>query len=335
MATYYIEVLDNLGIVDIFVEAADGQNKQESGVGQESIELVDDSTLIISGGEVISLPVSVVLNTATRSSLPNSGLTDKGKSRHWIRIRASISQICREHRQHNTQQLITSVAKPVTSSLLENIRGISCQNCSAKLDNFALQCENKKPSIRELPSAYWSELVDCWVCHPEEDNIKVKDDLLHIFEPESERHKPLHNAAENTNLDTNPLLSSQMWVGETFILIPTLFLKPLPTREIELAENTSLIGELEPGWNTELRAGSYNTKSMQKFERCAKVLFIKAGDAGFDSRAGQSLQDDTSELVSILDDDCIGLIQILTLNSHFIPDQLRTMSGMTRSFLQL
>ncbi|KAJ2623764.1 hypothetical protein GGI26_002002 [Coemansia sp. RSA 1358] len=328
MATYYIEVLDNLGIVDIFVEAADGQNKQESGVGQESIELVDDSTLIISGGEVISLPVSVVLNTATRSSLPNSGLTDKGKSRHWIRIRASISQICREHRQHNTQQLITSVAKPVTSSLLENIRGISCQNCSAKLDNFALQCENKKPSIRELPSAYWSELVDCWVCHPEEDNIKVKDDLLHIFEPESERHKPLHNAAENTNLDTNPLLSSQMWVGETFILIPTLFLKPLPTREIELAENSQ-------GWNTELRAGSYNTKSMQKFERCAKVLFIKAGDAGFDSRAGQSLQDDTSELVSILDDDCIGLIQILTLNSHFIPDQLRTMSGMTRSFLQL
>ncbi|KAI9501648.1 ubiquitin-conjugating enzyme E2-binding protein [Coemansia spiralis] len=261
MATYYIEVLDNLGIVDIFVEAADGQNKQESGVGQESIELVDDSTLIISGGEVISLPVSVVLNTATRSSLPNSGLTDKGKSRHWIRIRASISQICREHRQHNTQQLITSVAKPVTSSLLENIRGISCQNCSAKLDNFALQCENKKPSIRELPSAYWSELVDCWVCHPEEDNIKVNDDLLHIFEPESERHKPLHNAAENTNLDTNPLLSSQMWVGETFILIPTLFLKPLPTREIELAENkrfynkfsalscdkcTSVIGEV--GW---------------------------------------------------------------------------------------
>ncbi|KAJ1786952.1 hypothetical protein LPJ67_003368, partial [Coemansia sp. RSA 1938] len=58
-------------------------------------------------------------------------------------------------------------------------------------------------------------------------------------------------------------------------------------------------------------------------------------DAGFGLLAKQWLDCDTVELISLLDDDCVGLLRLLTTNSQRIPPQLRTMANMTRSFLSL
>ncbi|KAJ1774035.1 hypothetical protein LPJ74_000134 [Coemansia sp. RSA 1843] len=89
------------------------------------------------------------------------------------------------------------------------------------------------------------------------------------------------------------------------------------------------------GWNAEIQAGSSHAGGMDAFEKCAKVLFTKAGDGEFQSRANKSLEDDTTELLSLLEDDCNKLVLLLTQNSRFIPPQLRAMAGLTRSFLQM
>ncbi|KAJ2664511.1 hypothetical protein IWW48_000764 [Coemansia sp. RSA 1200] len=89
------------------------------------------------------------------------------------------------------------------------------------------------------------------------------------------------------------------------------------------------------GWNAEIQIGSLCSDETSTFERYAKVMFTKKDDIGFESFATKSLKDDTTELISLPEDDCDELVHILTRNSLFIPPQLRTISGLTRSLLQM
>ncbi|KAJ2092575.1 hypothetical protein IW138_001013 [Coemansia sp. RSA 986] len=253
--SYYIEVLDSLGIVDIYVGSAVGKQNDycSSGASEDIAGLVDESTVNINDTTTVHLPASVLINSKVRQT---------------------------------------------------------------------------KQSIRELPSTYWSELIDCWVCHPEEDNINVNTDLLHIFEPEIGQEILVDDSKASSKTSGDSLDTMQIWIGETYILVPTSYLQPLPTHEVHLAEKSQ-------GWNAEIQAGSSHAGGMDAFEKCAKVLFTKAGDGEFQSRANKSLEDDTTELLSLLEDDCNKLVLLLTQNSRFIPPQLRAMAGLTRSFLQM
>ncbi|KAJ1666008.1 hypothetical protein EV178_002703 [Coemansia sp. RSA 1646] len=336
--SYYIEVLDSLGIVDIYVGSAVGKQNDycSSGASEDIAGLVDESTVNINDTTTVHLPASVLIKSATRSIL-----------------RSKVRQT--------------------------------------------------KQSIRELPSTYWSELIDCWVCHPEEDNINVNTDLLHIFEPEIGQEILVDDSKASSKTSGDPLDTMQIWIGETYILVPTSYLQPLPTHEVHLAEKKRFynkysalscdgcgkvlgeVGKMGPkrlyklqtisvslsqvfcremlshasahavykfvvesreactpvaivhlvGWNAEIQAGSSHAGGMDAFEKCAKVLFTKAGDGEFQSRANKSLEDDTTELLSLLEDDCNKLVLLLTQNSRFIPPQLRAMAGLTRSFLQM
>ncbi|KAJ2216731.1 hypothetical protein EV179_001021 [Coemansia sp. RSA 487] len=386
--SYYIEVLDSLGIVDIYVGSAVGKQNDycSSGASEDIAGLVDESTVNINDTTTVHLPASVLIKSATRSIL-----------------RAPMSYGSKELRQKDAPQLITNVAKPVSSDLLQSIQGISCQYCRKRLDACSSKVRQTKQSIRELPSTYWSELIDCWVCHPEEDNINVNTDLLHIFEPEIGQEILVDDSKASSKTSGDSLDTMQIWIGETYILVPTSYLQPLPTHEVHLAEKKRFynkysalscdgcgkvlgeVGKMGPkrlyklqtisvslsqvfcremlshasahavykfvvesreactpvaivhlvGWNAEIQAGSSHAGGMDAFEKCAKVLFTKAGDGEFQSRANKSLEDDTTELLSLLEDDCNKLVLLLTQNSRFIPPQLRAMAGLTRSFLQM
>ncbi|KAJ2326908.1 hypothetical protein GGH92_010149, partial [Coemansia sp. RSA 2673] len=163
MAAYYIEVLSSLKVVDIYVKCP------VSGPGCEgdAIRLTSESELRIDVDTVIKLPVTVALQTATRSQLPSaSPASGKGA---WIRIRASISPECMRNRLEHAPPLITSIEKPVAASAIQGLRDVGCQSCATPLFSSGCADGDNGPIIRDLPSAFWSELVDCWVCHPEKD----------------------------------------------------------------------------------------------------------------------------------------------------------------------
>ncbi|KAJ2493754.1 E3 ubiquitin-protein ligase E3D [Coemansia sp. RSA 2050] len=207
MTAYYMEVLDSLKVVDIYVERARSGPKS----GGSDIQLVGTTELRISADSVISLPVTVSPRAAARSSLadPESG----SDAESWVRIRAPIALDCIKARLEQASQLIASIEKPITANSIQGVSDIGCQSClSSLLANTPLTPDGDALGIRDLPSAFWSELVDCWVCHPEKDTVNVNADLLHVFEPE------VAEAATKNIQGPETKPSVDMWVGDTYIL---------------------------------------------------------------------------------------------------------------------
>ncbi|ORX72871.1 hypothetical protein DL89DRAFT_84074 [Linderina pennispora] len=166
-ASYYIEVLDNLGLVDIYV-------KLDQHVHQSDILLVDDSTLRLNIATTLVLPASVNAARATTSTLP----AKNGSS--WLRMRAPISRST-NHLQHLKSAVpLSQIDGPISADSVRGFTAICCRSCRSQLTHSA-----RDVVVRDLPSTYWSELVECWVCHPEEDKLRINPDLLHLFEPDT------------------------------------------------------------------------------------------------------------------------------------------------------
>ncbi|KAJ1863506.1 hypothetical protein LPJ57_006257, partial [Coemansia sp. RSA 486] len=71
------------------------------------------------------------------------------------------------------------------------------------------------------------------------------------------------------------------------------------------------------------------------FSKYVKVLFVKAGDDAFDKMSSEWISSDSTELISLLEEDCRTLFKELDLHSTLLPPQLRTMGEMKRSFLRM
>ncbi|KAJ2563048.1 hypothetical protein GGH12_002834 [Coemansia sp. RSA 1822] len=408
MAAYYIEVLDNLHVVDIYAEY--GADTKVS--SDHDIQLVKESEVKIGKQLTIRLPVATILHNAARSILPS---TD-GKAANWTRIRVPIAYSSHQQQLRTVTRNITEIDKPVPAATVECLEDICCQACGSSILISQLKTADCRPNVRDLPSAHWSELVDCWMCHPEEDKLNVNPELMHSFEPE--KKLPTEADEQTTDTDTHVVLANNvhMWIGNTFALVSSSYLQSVHSKHVVLDAKeryynaftvlecdfcSSAIGEVghvgvrrvyklalhrikllctrsqisvslsqsvcseilshagahavykyviegrqscKPavlihlvGWNAELLASvpSNAEDKNYEFEKCIKVLFMKPEDAGFDLQAKQWLDCDTVELISLLDDDCAGLLQLLTTNSQRIPPQLRSMANMTRSFLSL
>ncbi|KAJ2416834.1 hypothetical protein GGI10_000657 [Coemansia sp. RSA 2530] len=366
MAAYYIEVLDSLKVVDIYVECARSEPKS----GGSDIQLVGTTELRISSDSVISLPVTVLPRAAARSSLADSESGLDAKS--WVRIRAPIALDCLKARLEQASQLITSIEKPITADAIQGVSDIGCQSClSSLLASIPRLPDSDTLKIRDLPSAFWSELVDCWVCHPEKDTVNVNADLLHAFEPEVSEPTTA-NTIES--LETKP--SVDMWVGDTYVLATERLFKDVTKMPVHMdkkvlsaisvslsqvvsREILSHVGAhavyrfvvegrkaCRPvvlinvvGWNAEIQAramSSTQTDSLPDISgRCLKILFTQRDTDTFDSQAKQWLDDSATELISLLDADADSLLRILVENSRLLPPPLRGMANMTRSFLQM
>ncbi|KAJ2687421.1 Origin recognition complex subunit 3 [Coemansia spiralis] len=111
-------------------------------------------------------------------------------------------------------KVVDIIEKPITADAIQGVSDIGCQSClSSLLANIPRLPDSDTLKIRDLPSAFWSELVDCWVCHPEKDTVNVNADLLHAFEPEVSEPTTANNIE---SLETKP--SVDMWVGDTYVL---------------------------------------------------------------------------------------------------------------------
>ncbi|PIA15297.1 hypothetical protein COEREDRAFT_9442 [Coemansia reversa NRRL 1564] len=393
MGAYYIEVLDNLQVVDIYAASETRTHRSTDDV----VQLIGEDSVKINGHPLVRLPVATAWHKLTRSYLP----ANDGETSGWIRIRVAIDYRSRKARLATSPQGISGIRRPVTAALLEQLEDICCQRCNAHLLSEALTKLHDRLNIRDLPSSHWSELVDCWMCHPEEDKLNVNPDLMYTFEPERE---PL-TCLDSLDMMPPSAIDMHMWLGNTFVLVPMTGLQGLQTKlvaldaqerfdnaftvlQCESCEN--VVGEAgrvgrrhvyklysdhirfmckseilshasahavykyviegrkscKPailihlvGWNAELLASpiqSANLENDQKepaFEKCIKVLFLKTEDKEFEEQAMQWLDDDATELLSLLDSDCGKLIELLTENSLRIPSHLRTMLGMSRSFL--
>ncbi|KAJ1959853.1 hypothetical protein GGI12_004118, partial [Dipsacomyces acuminosporus] len=241
MPSYFIEVLDNLSVVDIYIEV-----EKDKGNGSGHARLAGNQLVYIDKEATVSLPVPVDQDRATISALSSSapGYQKCSDSRDWVRIRAPIASNIKKSRLQGSSQLITDVSRPITAKVIDGLRDISCRNCNEALLQTAAN-EAKHPldllNVRDLPSTYWSELIDCWVCHPEEDELSVNMDLLHAFEPEDGTRRSAASSSRvnaTINPDTRcPQASSSkldIWVGNTHVLAPEALFRALPTQRVVL-----------------------------------------------------------------------------------------------------
>ncbi|KAJ2061481.1 E3 ubiquitin-protein ligase E3D [Coemansia sp. S146] len=416
MTAYYIEVLDSLKVVDIYVECARSASKS----GSNDIQLVGTTELRISSDSVISLPVTVSPRAAARSLLEDSDSGSDANS--WIRIRVPIALDCMKARLEQASQLITSIEKPITASAIQGLSDIACQSCSLSLlANTIGAADRDTLRIRDLPSAFWSELVDCWVCHPEKDTVNVNADLLHAFEPKAAvATDSTQDSTRNPEPSTETKLSVDMWVGDTYVLATEDLFKDLPKTPVHMDTKgrfynsytelccdscSNVVGEVgrmgsrkmaklclsrvqfvlpsprsaisvslsqavsreilshvgahavyrfviegrkacQPvalinvvGWNAEIRARAMSSAQPDNLPyisgRYIKILFTQKDSSTFDTQASQWLDDNATELISLLDDDADNLLRILAENAQLLPPPLRGMANMTRSFLHM
>ncbi|KAJ2024844.1 E3 ubiquitin-protein ligase E3D [Coemansia sp. S3946] len=372
MTAYYMEVLDSLKVVDIYVECARSRPKS----GGSDIQLVGTTELQISTDSVIGLPVTVSPRAAARSSLedPESG----SDANSWIRIRVPVALDCMKARLEQASQLITSIEKPITASAIQGLVDVDCQSCSSSLfanAPGAADCDTLR--IRDLPSAFWSELVDCWVCHPEKDTVNVNTDLLHEFEPKlAAATDSTQDSIRKPEPSTETKISVDMWVGDTYVLASEDLFKDLPKTPVHM--DTKVLSSISVslsqavsreilshvgahavyrfvvegrkacrpvalinvvGWNAEIRARAVSSAQPDNLPdtsgRYIKILFTQKDSSAFDTQASQWLDDNATELISLLDADADSLLRILAENSRLLPPPLRGMSNMTRSFLQM
>lgn len=72
--------------------------------------------------------------------------------------------------------------KPLNAQTLSNVSDIKCHSCSTSILSKVIAENNKEYRINkngtgffarvlEMPSDYWFEFVDCWVCHPDEQHV--------------------------------------------------------------------------------------------------------------------------------------------------------------------
>ncbi|KAJ2821178.1 hypothetical protein IWW50_004744 [Coemansia erecta] len=223
MAAYYIEILDNLHVVDIYAEYG-------------KLQLVNDSNVEIGEQLSVKLPVATIPHSATRTTLSCAG----SKQVNWTRIRVPIAHSSRQQRQSTVSRNITDIGNPVAAASIEGLEDICCRACGAHMLSSGLKSADYRPNVRNLPSAHWSELVDCWVCHPEEDNLRVNPDLMHSFEPE--KNTPAATDAQAANTEPSSIVKDDVhvWVGNTFILVSTACLKSVHSKHVPLDAKVSL-----------------------------------------------------------------------------------------------
>ncbi|KAJ2882671.1 E3 ubiquitin-protein ligase E3D [Coemansia asiatica] len=428
MSAFYIEILDSLQVVDIYAK----YSQQCSPASQtDTVRLQSDTVVFIDKHTSVDLPVSVNAGLSTKTQLEQIRSADDGSE--WVRLRAPISSASKKARLENTPQLITGIKRTVTVSSLLGLSDICCRACKTQLVSEAFTGRADPLSIRDLPSAYWIELVDCWVCHPEEDDLTVNKELLFDFESDKTATAPqslYSSSSAAAALNAVSSTSVDVWVGDSFALISAGLIKDLPTRlvhiedkkrfdnaytELRCTECDHIIGEsgrmgtrrmqklymhyvdfqvsniqiehvsvsfsqvfcsellghisahavykfvveerqsCRPvalihvvGWNAELHASRLISESASKaknltslssdkkpFSKYVKVLFAITGDSTFDSMAKEWLSTDSTELVSLLEEDCKALARELDLHSSLLPPQLRMIGNMKRSFLRM
>ncbi|KAJ1942172.1 hypothetical protein FBU59_003277 [Linderina macrospora] len=212
-ASYYIEVLRNLGQVDLYI-------KLDNHVSPSDIRLVDSKPLQLSKTATLTLPVSVNNARATTSILPS-------KSSKWMRIRVPIS-ISTNRLQHLQSTVpLSQISGPICADFVRGFASICCRNCQTQLTEGSMG----GVVVRDLPSTFWSELVECWVCHPEEDKLRINPDLLHLFEPDTGKIQ---------NKETEEVVRD-VWVGNTHLLAPGSLFRELPMRNVELDKKASRV----------------------------------------------------------------------------------------------
>ncbi|KAJ2158787.1 hypothetical protein GGF46_003521 [Coemansia sp. RSA 552] len=371
MGAYYIEVLDNIGVVDIYAEG--------------DAQLADELHVDVPGRDKIRLPAATALQKAVKSNLPGLG----GTTSNWVRIRAPVASRTRAQPRPSSQ-CIADISRPVSAAALGGLSEIACQNCGAGLFSKGLKGTCAAPNVRDLPSAHWSELVDCWMCHPEEDNLNVNPELMFSFEPERD------DAAQAAGPKCPAPSANDVHVWDRFYSTFTTLrcaacacvlgeaghvgqrsVQKLYIHRIRLCCTQSAVSiglgqavsseilahagahavykfviegrkSCRPevllhlvGWNAEILTSPEEKgatvdqgKRAKSPERFLKVLFTTAADdPGFQDKSQQWLASEAVELIALDDEDCKELARLLALNSQRLPPALRTMAGLRRSFL--
>ncbi|KAI8325014.1 hypothetical protein GQ54DRAFT_308805 [Martensiomyces pterosporus] len=247
MASYFIEVLDNLSVVDIYVECKGGG---DPGFGCCAVKLEGSQAVRVDRQTAVGLPVPVDERHATTTQPTRQ--TPKGgpavESQEWVRIRAPIASGSKMARLETSPRLITDVKRPITARMIDGLHGIRCRNCKEHIleTDHGGKHSTGMANVRDLPSTYWSELIDCWVCHPEEDELNINMDLLHIFEPEcatgsSQTGSSKANSTQKTDPENDGVPSSgtsraslDVWVGHTHILAPQQLFRAVVARNVTL-----------------------------------------------------------------------------------------------------
>ncbi|KAJ2853982.1 E3 ubiquitin-protein ligase E3D [Coemansia erecta] len=360
MSAFYIEILDSLQVVDIYAK----YSQQCSPASQtDTVRLQSDTVVFIDKHTSVDLPVSVNAGLSTKTQLEQIRSADDGSE--WVRLRAPISSASKKARLENTPQLITGIKRTVTVSSLLGLSDICCRACKTQLVSEAFTGRADPLSIRDLPSAYWIELVDCWVCHPEEDDLTKRFDNAytelrctecdHIIGESgrmgTRRMQKLYMhyvdfQVSNIQIEHVSVSFSQVFCSELLGHISAHAVYKFVVEERQSCRPVALIHVV--GWNAELHASRLISESASKaknltslssdkkpFSKYVKVLFAITGDSTFDSMAKEWLSTDSTELVSLLEEDCKALARELDLHSSLLPPQLRMIGNMKRSFLRM
>ncbi|KAJ1661049.1 E3 ubiquitin-protein ligase E3D [Dispira simplex] len=110
----------------------------------------------------------------------------------------------------NTQALLATMEPPLCANELSRVTQLACRWCGFTLilpkrtkSNTSSHCYF---STLDLPSEHWTELLDCWMCHPDEETQFIMQYDRDMSQPGVRIHP------------WNPK-SNQILVGHTYVLI--------------------------------------------------------------------------------------------------------------------
>ncbi|KAJ2711111.1 hypothetical protein H4R19_003406 [Coemansia spiralis] len=220
---FFIEVIDNLCVVDIYTTAGDDGSGARL-AGTTSVDIGRDVS--------IALPVDVYPHKATTDLLPPA---ESSTGARWVRIRAPIDRRSGKARSDDATRAIARIGRPASAAAIGELKDIQCRACGASIFGEDTQSAESPCSVRDLPSAHWSELVDCWMCHPEEDTLNVNPELMYTFEPDTEPATVPDGAVPACG----PGPGVHMWVSSTFVLVPLACTRGLSARLVALGDKVS------------------------------------------------------------------------------------------------
>ncbi|PVU85155.1 hypothetical protein BB559_007177 [Furculomyces boomerangus] len=268
LPSIYIETLPNLNFIDTFIKLPKIPNLSELDSNRILVSHETDwlrigfkkpipntrgiNLELKSWSEKLILPCRIDTKK-THISILKTDTFNRSKDKDSIYLKIRLTPIDPvfnlNNKKHKKPQEITSIlfdenstTNKINAKNLSNLKSIKCKNCSNCLATLESDTKHLNGSwkVAELPSEYWEEMVDFWVCHPEGDKLAVNASNMDIFNSFTSLKVSNRNQHEKTTNEQAIYLNSKannisdqkedksysIRIGNTFVIIESDLLEP-------------------------------------------------------------------------------------------------------------
>ncbi|PVU96030.1 hypothetical protein BB561_001434 [Smittium simulii] len=210
----YIETLPNLNITDVYISLPDfAQNDPARILLQKAPKLLCVGYRLPTGELVwsskIHLKNAFNLNSVTSTICSN---TQNALLRVRLQNTAPVNI-----KNLNIMEMLSSpdlLGNKLDAESLKDLDYISCKNCNAQL---SFGCSSVLWNLHQLPTEYWQEMVDFWVCHPEGDTLSANIAKMDSFNQSDLSQHSVPNLNSSRGDQDSSSICRFIKVGATFL----------------------------------------------------------------------------------------------------------------------